>query len=132
MAPRFLAGAFCLRSRVADPVLPGSAQARPASTPAQKAIGKLAVIVAYAMLTNVFFILLETFTIFYARIPGRRGALRISLRGTDGNHHLVPWMWLSALLAIVALAVLLVPAWRTSRRLLPVGVRLRVLLPLAG
>ncbi len=73
------------------------------------------------MVTNVFFILVEAFTVLYARIPGDVAHLEYLYLGLDGNDHLVPWMWLSALLAIVALALLLVPAWRTSRLLLPIA-----------
>lgn len=120
MAPRFLAGAFCsgpsllilfcliLRKTTGFDV-------------GQRAINALSVVVTYAMAINVFFILVEAFTVLYSRIPADVAHLEYLYRGLDGNYHLVPWMWLSALLAIVALTLLLVPAWRSSRLLLPIA-----------
>ena len=69
LAPRFLASAFAAGPGAADPVLPDPAGASPASTPAEEAIQKLAMIVTYAMLANVFFVLMEFFTAFYSAIP---------------------------------------------------------------
>ena len=118
MAPRFLAGAFCsgpallilfclmLRKTTGFDV-------------GQKAIDALAIIVTYAMAINMFFILVEVFTTLYSRIPEDVEHLEYLYVGLDGNYHLVPWMWLSVLLAIVALSLLLVPSWRRNGLLLP-------------
>ncbi len=120
MAPRFLAGAFC--SGPALLVLFCLILRKTTGFDAgQKAIDALAVIVTYAMVINVFFILVEAFTVLYSRIPGDVAHLEYLYLGLDGNYHLVPWMWLSVLLAIVALALLLVPSWRRSRLLLPIA-----------
>jgi Ni/Fe-hydrogenase subunit HybB-like protein len=120
MAPRFLAGAFC--SGPALLILFCLILRKTTGFDAgEKAVNALAVIVTYAMVTNVFFILVEAFTVLYSRIPGDVAHLRYLYLGLDGNHHLVPWMWLSVLLATVALALLLVPAWRRNRVLLPVA-----------
>jgi molybdopterin-containing oxidoreductase family membrane subunit len=117
MAPRFLASAFA-----AGPALlvllcmvirrvSGAAFAR-------EPIRKLSVIVTYAMLLNVFFILLEVFTAFYSGIPEHREPFEYLFFGLDGHGVLVPWMWLSVLFAVVSLVLLLVPRWRTNERLL--------------
>lgn len=120
MAPRFLAGAFC--SGPALLILFCLVLRKLTGFDAgQKAIDALAVIVTYAMVINVFFILVEAFTVLYARIPGDVAHLEYLYLGLDGNYHLVPWMWLSVLLAITALSLLLVPAWRASRLLLPIA-----------
>lgn len=120
LAPRFLASAFasgpallvlfCLALRKLTRFDAG-----------QKAIQKLAVIVTYAMVINMFFILVEAFTVLYGRIPGDVAHLEYLYWGLDGSYHLVPWMWLSIALAIAALTLLLVPAWRNSRLLLPIA-----------
>ncbi len=120
LAPRFLASAFasgpallilfCLILRKLTHFDAG-----------QKAIQKLAVIVAYATAISLFFILVEAFTVLYGRIPADMAHLEYLYWGLDGSYHLVPWMWLSALFLVTALALLLVPAWRTSPRLLPVA-----------
>jgi len=112
LAPRFLASAFaagpallillCLvlrrwwLLRVAD-----------------EAIGKIAVIVAYAVAVHVFFVLVEVFTVFYSQVPGHVEHFRYLYAGLDGHAALVPWMWLSAGLAIVSLGLLTVPSTRT-------------------
>jgi len=87
----------------------------------EQAIRKLAVIVTYALTINVFFVLVETFTVFYSRIPEHMEHFEYLFMGLDGNHSLVLWMWLSAIFSIAALAILLVPAWRTNAALLPVA-----------
>lgn len=111
LAPRFLASAFaagpallvllCLvlrrwwSLRVAD-----------------EAIGKIALIVAYAMAVHVFFVLLEVFTVFYSQVPEHVRHFTYLYAGLDGHAALVPWMWASAGLALVSLVVLIVPSTR--------------------
>lgn len=120
LAPRFLASAFA--SGPALLILFCLVLRRLTGFDAgQKAIEKLAVIVTYATIINIFFILVEAFTVLYGRIPGDVQHLEYLYWGLDGNYHLVPWMWLSISLGVAALILLLVPAWRTSPRLLPVA-----------
>ena len=69
----------------------------------EDAIRKLAVIMTYAMAINVFFVLVEVFTVLYAAIPEHLRILSISIwLGAENN--LAPWMWTSALFAVAALA----------------------------
>jgi len=120
LAPRFLASAFasgpallillCLALRK----LTGFDAGR-------EAIQKLAIIVAYATAINIFFSLAEVFTAFYSEIPAHEEHFEYLFIGLNGDRHLVPWMWLSVLLSWVALALLLVPKWRTNIRLLVVA-----------
>ena len=120
LAPRFLASAFasgpallillCLALRK----LTGFDAGR-------EAIQKLAVIVTYATAINIFFILAEVFTAFYSEIPAHEEHFEYLFIGLSGDRHLVPWMWLSVLLSWLALALLLVPKWRTNIRLLAVA-----------
>jgi Ni/Fe-hydrogenase subunit HybB-like protein len=86
-----------------------------------EAIGKLAVIVTYFTLANVFFIGVELFTVFYSRIPDHVKHFQYLYLGVDGNYSVAVWMWLSALLSIVGLSLLLVPKWRTNPVLLPLA-----------
>jgi len=116
LAPRFLASAFaggpallillCLIVRTVTRWDPG-----------MKAILTLSKIVAWAMCMNVFFIALELFTALYSDMPEHVKHFEYMWFGLDGNTALVPWMWLSASLAVVALFSLLVPQIRTH----PVG-----------
>ncbi len=120
MAARFLASAFaagpallillCLiMERVADYRFDRSA------------IFALAKIVTYAMILNVFFLLLEIFTAFYSGIPEHASSLRYLYLGLDGHDALVPFMWTSAFLAVAALVLLIVPSTRTNERVLPIA-----------
>jgi Ni/Fe-hydrogenase subunit HybB-like protein len=78
----------------------------------QKAISKLAEIVTYAMLINVFFVLMEIFTAFYSDIPEHVLHFEYLFFGLGGNTRLVPWMWASELLAVIALVLLIYPKTR--------------------
>ena len=111
MAPRFLASAFasgpalliifCLILRRYGRFDAG-----------EKAIQALAKIVAYALAVSIFFILVELFTAFYSQIPEHMRHFQYLFAGLDGYHKLVSWMWASAALAFVALAMLIIPPVR--------------------
>jgi Ni/Fe-hydrogenase subunit HybB-like protein len=85
----------------------------------EEPIRKLAIIITYAMLANVFFLGLELFTAMYSNIPEHMAHFRYLYLGIDGANNLVPWMWLSLVMAIVALVLLLVPRWRNNLQVLP-------------
>ena len=78
------------------------------------ALQKLAMIVCYAMIINVFFLLVEFFTTFYSNIPEHMNHFQYLLFGLDGKATLVPWMWTSIILAVAAIALLINP--RTRKR----------------
>jgi Ni/Fe-hydrogenase subunit HybB-like protein len=117
LAPRFLASAFAsgpsllillcllLRKLTKSPPGPG-------------VLSKLALIVTYAMVVNVFFVLMEFFTSFYSSIPEHSEPLRYMFVGLEGHHGLVPWMWISMSLAAASLVLLLVPRYRANETLL--------------
>jgi molybdopterin-containing oxidoreductase family membrane subunit len=120
MAARFLASAFasgpallillCLIVRKLSKFDPG-----------KEAIQTLAKIVTYAMITNVFFLLLEFFTAFYSRIPGHMHSLQYLFFGLHGHGKLIPFMWTFVVLAIVGISLLIVPAWRSKENLLAIA-----------
>ncbi|MDP6178629.1 MAG: polysulfide reductase NrfD [Desulfatiglandales bacterium] len=120
MAARFLASAFasgpalliilCLIVRRVTKFDPGREQ-----------MGTLAGIVAYAMVLNVFFFLLELFTAFYSWIPGHMHTFQYLFVGLEGHGRLVPWMWTSALFAVIALVLLITPATRRREPVLAVA-----------
>jgi len=117
LAPRFLASAFsagpallillCLVIRKLTRFDPG-----------KEPIQKLALIVAYAMLINVFFVAMEFFTAFYSQIPEHLEHFHYLLHGLEGSAGLVPWMWVSMTLAVVALPLLIVPRARRNEKVL--------------
>ncbi len=84
-------------------------------------IQKLALIVTYAMVVNVFFVLMELFTVFYSGIPEHQEHFKYLFVGLEGHGSLVPWMWTSVLLAVASLVLLLVPRFRHDEKILAVA-----------
>ncbi len=120
LAPRFLASAFA--SGPALLILICLVLRRTTHFDAgEKAIQKLATIVTYAMLTNLFFVLMEVFTAVYSGIPEHMAHFQYLFLGLDGHAELVPWMWTGLALAVVALAILLRPAVRNQTAWLAVA-----------
>jgi molybdopterin-containing oxidoreductase family membrane subunit len=111
LAPRFLASAFC--SGPALLILLCLVLRRVSRFDAgERAIRQLAVIITYAMLTNMFFVAMEFFTAFYSNIPEHTAHFRYLFFGLEGHAELVPWMWTAEVLALAALLVLLRPSLR--------------------
>jgi molybdopterin-containing oxidoreductase family membrane subunit len=120
LAPRFLASAFA--SGPALLILLCLALRRLTTFDAgQEAIRKLGVIVTYAMTANVFFFLLELFSALYSQKPEHIEPFEYLFFGLDGNQRLVPFMWLSVVLAAAALIGLLVPRFRQNERVLAIA-----------
>ena len=84
----------------------------------REAIQKLALIVTYAMITNVFFLLMEVFTTFYSRLPEHMEHFQYLFVGLEGQDSLVPWMWTSAILAVISLVLLITPGARRNEKVL--------------
>lgn len=89
--------------------------------PGREAIQSLAKIVSYAMITNVFFLLLEFFTAFYSGIPGHTHSLQYLFFGIDGHNALVPFMWTFVVLAFIGIFLVLIPALRQNENILMFG-----------
>ncbi len=111
MAARFLASAFasgpalliimCLIVRRLTKFDPG-----------KEAIQTVGKIVTYAMIASVFFLGLEFFTAFYSQIPGHMHSFEYLYVGLEGHTRLVPLMWTSNILAVLALILLINPNTR--------------------
>jgi len=117
LAPRFLASAFssgpallilmCLLLKRITKFDPG-----------KEAIQKLTTIITYAMAANIFFIMMEIFTTYYSAMPEHIHHFQYLFFGLDGNTNLVPWMWISIILALSSLAFLLFPKARSNEKIL--------------
>lgn len=120
MAARFLASAFAAGPALLILV---SLIVRRVSKfdPGMDAIRSVAKIVTYAMIANVFFMLLEVFTAFYSNIPGHMHPFHYLFVGLEGHGKLVPLMWTSVVLAVVALVLLINPGTRNAEKTLTVG-----------
>jgi len=120
LAPRFLASAFA--SGPALLILLGMLLGKLTRSPfGREPIQKLATIVTYAMLINVFFVLMEFFTAFYSGIPEHSEPFRYMFTGLEGHRGLAPWMWTSMILAAASLVLLVVPRFRHNQKTLAVA-----------
>jgi molybdopterin-containing oxidoreductase family membrane subunit len=79
------------------------------------AIQRLAMIATYAVLINIFFVLMEFFTAFYSSIPEHIEHFKYLYWGLEGHSELRLWMWASALLVILAALILVNPRLRNRR-----------------
>jgi len=89
--------------------------------PGKEPIQKLAQIVCYAMILNVFFALLEVFTAFYSQIPSHMHSLEYLFVGLEGHGRLVPFMWTAVVLAVAGIVLLIIPSTRRNEKTLAVA-----------
>jgi len=120
MAARFLSSAFCSGPALLI-LLCLIVRKVTRFDPGKEQIRMLAGIVAYAMILNVFFFLLEVFTAFYSQIPGHMHPIVYLFSGLEGHSRLVPWMWTAAFFGVLSLVLLIVPAARRKEKVLAVA-----------
>jgi Ni/Fe-hydrogenase subunit HybB-like protein len=117
MAARFLSSAFCSGPAILI-LLCFIVRRVTRFDPGKEQMRTLSSIVAYAMILNVFFFLLELFTAFYSQIPEHMEPIVYLFFGLQGHAKLVPWMWTAACFAVLALLLLIVPASRRNENTL--------------
>jgi molybdopterin-containing oxidoreductase family membrane subunit len=118
LAPRFLASAFASGPSLLI-ILAFILRKFTRFDPGTEAIRKLATIVTYAMVVNVFFVLVEIFTAVYSGMPHHLHHFQYLFMGLHGKTALVPWMWTSEILTLCAVALLVFPKIRRNERVLP-------------
>lgn len=120
LAPRFLSSAFA--SGPALLIILGLIIKRVTSfDPGKVALQKLAQIVTYALIITLFFLVVEVFTVFYSQVPDELAHFQYLFFGLNGGVKLVPWMWSSIVLALVAVVLLLNGATRRNEGLLAIA-----------
>lgn len=120
MAARFLASAFSAGPALII-ILCFIVRRYTKFDPGKEAIQTLGKIVTYAMIMNVLFLGFEIFTAFYSTIPGHTHPFVYLYTGLEGHGKLVPIMWISSVLAVVALFLLIIPQIRRNERALSVA-----------
>jgi molybdopterin-containing oxidoreductase family membrane subunit len=85
-----------------------------------EAIQKLATIVAYALVINLFFVLMELFTALYSDMPHHLHAFEYLFVGLEGHAALVPWMWVGATLTLFTVVLMAIPRIRAQENVLAV------------
>jgi molybdopterin-containing oxidoreductase family membrane subunit len=119
LAPRFLASAFASGPSLLI-VLCLIIKRFTGFDPGREAIRKVALVVTYALCINIFFFLVEIFTVFYSGLPEHLGYFRYLLFGLNGHASLTPWIWFSMVLAWISLILMLNPAVRKNDTVLAV------------
>ncbi|MFH1756171.1 MAG: sulfate reduction electron transfer complex DsrMKJOP subunit DsrP [Candidatus Latescibacterota bacterium] len=119
LAPRFLASAFASGPSLLI-ILALIMRKHTKFDPGKEAIQKLATIVTYAMVINVFFVLVELFTALYSNMPHHLHSFEYLFVGLDGKNALVPWMWTSAIINVTAVILLMFPRVRKKEAMLAV------------
>ncbi len=117
LAPRFLASAFASGPSLLI-LLALILRKTTRFDPGKEAIQKLATIVTYAMVINLFFVLVELFTAFYSGMPHHRHPFEYLFLGLDGKSALAPWMWACELLTVGCVVLLLLPGVRKQETVL--------------
>jgi len=120
LAPRFLASAFaagpallillCLFVRRISKFDPGWEQ-----------IQSLAKIVTYAIILNVFFFLCEVFVVFYSQLPEHMDHFKYLFVGLHGHGSLIPFMWTSMILMVLAIILLVPSQFRQNETVLTIA-----------
>ncbi len=125
LAPRFLASAFCSGPAIML-VLFQIVRKRSAVEIDNKAIFKIAELIAYAMAVNLFLLGAEAFKEFYSG-----GVDSYSIQylyfGLHGKTSLVPWMWAASLFNVTAFFLFLFPKTRENFTTLNIGCALIIM-----
>ncbi len=119
LGPRFLASAFASGPSLLI-LLALILRKFTSFDPGKEAIQKLATIVVYAMVINVFFFGVELFTGLYSDMPHHVHHFQYMFLGLDGYGALRPWMWAGQVLTISAVTLLLIPKIRRQEKYLAV------------
>jgi len=120
MAPRFLASAFAAGPALLILLI---MLIRKVSKfdPGKDAIQALAKIVTYAVVINVFLLLVEVFTVFYSGIEEHMRHFQYLFVGLHGKATLVPYMWTAMALALLAILLLIFPQTRKKENILMIA-----------
>ena len=120
LAPRFLASAFASGPALLI-ILCLIIKRFTKFDPGREALQKVAQIVTYAMIITMFFLLVELFTVFYSKIPEHMIHFQYLFFGLDGKATLVPWMWISIILALTSIVLLINPGTRRRENILAIA-----------
>ena len=118
LAPRFLASAFAAGPACLI-LLCYIIKKVTKFDPGWEAMQTLTKIICYALTTNVFFFLCEVFKAYYSNIPGDKSHFNYLFFGINGHNAMVPWMWTSIICMFIGIFLLMVPALRNNKTLLP-------------
>jgi len=117
LAPRFLASAFAAGPALLI-LLCMFIKKMTKFDPGDEAIQTLALIVAYGLTANLFFLMCEVFVVFYSGVPSHMDHIRYLYVGLHGYSGLVPWMWASIFCMTLGVVLLIIPKTRKNHIIL--------------
>lgn len=120
MAARFLASAFSAGPALII-ILAMIVRKFTKFDPGREAIQALGRIITYFMIINVLLLAFELFTAFYSKIPGHMHPFQYLYGGLYGYGKLLVPMWISIILAVVALILLINPNTRRNETTLAIA-----------
>lgn len=122
LAPRFLASAFCSGPAIMLIIFQVIRKLTKVEIE-DKAIFKVAELVAYAMGINLFLFGAEIFKEFYSESI-HKAPLEYLYLGLHGSKRLMPWMWTALVFNVIAFLLFLIPKTRENRVTLNIGAML--------
>ncbi|HAK89061.1 MAG TPA: polysulfide reductase [Nitrospiraceae bacterium] len=122
LAPRFLASAFCSGPALMLILLQLIRRFSKIEID-QKAISKIAELIAYTIGINLFLLGAEVFKEFYSGSI-HKAPLEYMFFGLHGNSRLVPWTWMALLFNLTAFIIFLIPKTRENFLTLNIGAAL--------
>jgi molybdopterin-containing oxidoreductase family membrane subunit len=125
LAPRFLASAFCSGPAIML-LLFQIIRKRSEVEIDNRAIFKIAELIAYAMGINLFLLGAEAFKEFYSGAVDSYSIEYLYL-GLHGKYSLVPWMWAATIMNITAFFLFLFPKTRENFTTLNIGCMLIIM-----
>ncbi len=125
LAPRFLASAFC--SGPAMIVIVFQLIRKVSAIKIEdRALFKIAELIAYAMFLNLFLLAAEMYKEYYSD-TAHIASFKYLFEGLHGHGHLVPWIWAAMAMNVAAFLIFLIPATRKRLSTLNLGCILIIL-----
>jgi molybdopterin-containing oxidoreductase family membrane subunit len=119
LAPRFLASAFCSGPAIIIIVFQILREYTFIKLE-DRALFKIAELMAYAMFLNLFLLMSEMFKEYYSNTV-HIASLKYLYEGLHGKNALVPWIWVGTVMNLIAFIIFLFPAMRKRLSTLNIG-----------
>jgi len=119
LAPRFLASALCSGPAIMIIIFQVIRKASRIRIE-NKALFKIAELIAYAMFLNLFLLGAELFKEYYSSTV-HIDSFKYLFEGLHGHHPLVPWIWAAMAMNVIAFILFLIPQTRKRLTTLNLG-----------
>jgi Ni/Fe-hydrogenase subunit HybB-like protein len=125
LAPRFLASALCSGPAIMIVIFQIIRKISRINVE-DRALFKIAELIAYAMFVNLFLLAAEIFKEYYSNTI-HIAPLKYLLEGLHGHNQLVPWIWAAMAMNVIAFFIFLVPSARKRLGTLNLGCALIII-----